>query len=170
VKERISALMDDEAAGHEVAGSIESLKTEGEARESWRAYHLIGDVMRETELLSGGFNARLRARLEKEPTVMAPGASHARPERARWRVLSAAASVAAVALVGGVYFSSLQQPEAPLAKAPANPPAPEAASQLVHVAPPETADDYLLAHQGYSPRVSFQGMAVRVANEARGGR
>jgi sigma-E factor negative regulatory protein RseA len=169
VKETVSALMDGEAARHEAAGSIESLRTEGEARETWRTYHLIGDAMRDTRMLSAGFGARLGARLEQEPTVMAPGASRWRPERARWRVMSAAASVAAVALVGGVYFSSLQQNESPVAKTPAAP-ATEAAPQLVHVAPPETVDDYLLAHQGYSPRVSFQGLAVRVANEGRAAR
>jgi hypothetical protein len=29
---------------------------------------------------------------------------------------------------------------------------------------PSAANDYLLAHQGFSPRVSFQGMAPYVRN------
>lgn len=170
MKERISALIDGESDRHEAAGAFEALRSEGDARESWRTYHLIGDAMRDTEMLSPGFGARLKARLEKEPTVVAPGRSRWRPERVQWRVMSAAASVAAVALVAGVYFSSLQQPDPQVAKAPAKPA--EEAPQVVHVAPPDTADDYLLAHQGYSPRVSLQGMApyVRVAGEGRGGR
>jgi hypothetical protein len=38
------------------------------------------------------------------------------------------------------------------------------------VAPPEAANDYLLAHQGYSPRISLQGMAPYVRTVSSDGR
>jgi hypothetical protein len=78
--------------------------------------------------------------------------------------LSAAASLAAVALVGWLAFapqpaSQLTTP-APVAQAPA-----EAKPNLVPL--PTAANDYLLAHQGFSPRVRLQGMApyVRTVSE-----
>jgi hypothetical protein len=47
--------------------------------------------------------------------------------------------------------------------APQQQPAPEVAQVQPNLVPPPTAaNDYLLAHQGFSPRVSFQGMAPYV--------
>ncbi|MGH8704696.1 MAG: hypothetical protein ACREUO_04660, partial [Burkholderiales bacterium] len=93
----------------------------------------------------------------------------------RWIALSAAASVAAVALVGWLAFAPQQgagpaprlaqspqpvvQIQQPVAKAP-QPVVP--AKVAAQVLPPDAANDYLLAHQGYSPRVSLQGMAPYV--------
>jgi hypothetical protein len=36
------------------------------------------------------------------------------------------------------------------------------AAQTVQVSPPDSANDYLYAHQGYSPRNSLQGVAPYV--------
>ncbi len=47
------------------------------------------------------------------------------------------------------------------------------ATDLAQVPPPDATNDYLLAHQGYSPRNSLQGVApyVRtVSSDARGTR
>jgi sigma-E factor negative regulatory protein RseA len=158
MKAKISALMDGELERREAGGALDALRNEGEARDLWRSYHLIGDAMRDTPQLSAGFAARVTAKLSDEPTVLAP---RARPmlEQRRWQLLSAAASVAAVAFVSFAYFS--QDPAAPAA--PVATGAPSAAqAETAQVAPPETANDYLLAHQGYSPRNSLQGMAAYV--------
>ncbi|HUK04819.1 MAG TPA: sigma-E factor negative regulatory protein [Burkholderiales bacterium] len=160
MKSKISALMDGELDGREAAGALESLRSEGEARETWRTYHLIGDAMHDAHRLSGGFAIRLAARLAAEPTVLAPRRSVGRVlEQHRWQVLSAAASLAAVAFVSVTFFS--QEPAAP------EPPVAAAGGgaqqvELVQVAPPEAANDYLLAHQTYSPRMPLQGIAPYV--------
>ena len=77
----------------------------------------------------------------------------------QWRfALPAMAAAAAVALVSWVAFAP--QPQAPRTEvAQAKPPA--------QVLPPRAANDYLLAHQGFSPRVALQGMApyVRTVSE-----
>ncbi len=170
---KISELIDGELARHEAGGAFDALRGDGEARHRWRTYHLIGDAMRETPLLSADFSARLAARLAGEPTVLAPPPLPLRRpvlERRRWQLLSAAASITAVAFVSFAYFS--QDPAVvapPLASVTPVAPAVESAQ----VAPPEAANDYLLAHQGYSPRNSLQGMApyVRtVSSQAPGGR
>jgi sigma-E factor negative regulatory protein RseA len=168
MKSRISALMDGELDAREAGGSIDLLGREGEARETWRTYHLIGDSMRDTRLLSAGFAARVGEKLAAEPTVLAP---KSRPvfEQRRWQLLSAAASIAAVGFVSMTFFT--QDPLAPAVPAVPQAAAPQA--EIAQVAPPEAADDYLLAHQGYSPRNSLQGVApyVRtVSSDSRGSR
>jgi sigma-E factor negative regulatory protein RseA len=104
--------------------------------------------------------------LAAEPTVLAP--QRARPESRTWFALSAAASFAAVALVGWLAFAP--PPGGPqLAQAPAAAQPQIALAQPEIVPPPSAANDYLLAHQGFSPHVSFQGMApyVRSVSEVR---
>ena len=163
MKERISELLDGELEAREAAGPLDALRAEGEARDAWRNYHLIGDAMRDTRLLSPGFAARVVARLAQEPTVMAPVRRAATPQRQRWQFLSAAASVAAVALVGWVAFgiqgnNGGEMAQVATGKAAAIP----AVAQVAQVAPPATADEYLYAHQGQSPRNSLQGVAPYV--------
>jgi sigma-E factor negative regulatory protein RseA len=159
MKDRISELMDGELDERAAADAIRTLGRGGEALEAWRAYHLIGDSMRETRLLSAGFSARVAARLAAEPTVLAP--QRARAESRTWFALSAAASFAAVALVGWLAFA----PQSGVVPQQAQAPAPAAVAQAAPLAmPPSAANDYLLAHQGFSPRVSFQGMAPYVRN------
>ena len=164
MKARISALVDGDLERHEAAAPLEALGVEGDARETWRTYHLIGDAMRDASMLSPGFAARVAAKLAEEPTVLAP-ARIAAAQRPRWQLLSAAASLAAVALVGWVAFGP--QDGAPqLAQAPeanvALKETAQASPQPAVVPPPETAHDYLYAHQGYSPRNSLQGVAPYV--------
>lgn len=160
--------LDETAAG----AAIETVQREGEAGEAWRTYHLIRDAMTDTRLLSAGFDARLAKRLAAEPTVLAPPARRAavtKPEARRWLPMAAAAS-AAFALVGWMAFAP-QPAVAPQQVAVASKPVAaatkpvEAAKEQPRVVPtpiPVSANDYLLAHQGFSPRVSLQGMAPYV--------
>jgi len=158
---KISAFMDGELAQHEAGAALESLRDEGAARDAWRSYHLIGDLMRDPNTLSRGFGAgfssRVAERVAQEPTVLAP--SRRRTEAARKPVwaLSAAASLAAVALVGWVAFGPREEPQLAV-----SPPQVLVAQEAPQVAPPAAANDYLLAHQGYSPRNSLQGAAPYV--------
>lgn len=166
MKSRISALMDGELAPHETSGALEALRVEGEAREGWRRYHLIGDLMRDSHSFSAGFAVRVAQRIAQEPTVLAPARRKIQAVRMPVWALSAAASLAAVALVSWVAFGPTDEPQLARNQAPVL-----AASETPQVAPPDAANDYLLAHQGYSPRNGLQGMApyVRtVSGEARG--
>ena len=171
MKAKISALMDSELERREAEAALDALGSEGEARDSWRAYHLIGDSMRDARLLSAGFAARVAETIALEPAVLAPARPQRQAANAPLWALSAAASLAAVALVGWLAFAPQPQDEPQVAKAP--PPQAVPMKEVAQVAPPDAADDYLLAHQGYSPRNSLQGLApyVRtVSAEARGAR
>ena len=179
----VSTLMDGELEGDEAAREIARLKVSsadapGRERETWDAYHLIGDVMRDgaagVPLLSAGFSTRFCERLAQEPTVLAPRAMRV-PRVARKvqaYALSAAASVAAVAVVAWMALGtpgtpSLLKPDTPavLAQAPLTP----RTQPLVAVLPPQFAKahdaaskhmhEYLLAHQGISPTTAIQGVA-----------
>ena len=138
--------LDDQAA----AELIQTLGAQREALDTWRVYHLISDALRENQPLPGRFAAPARPR--------------------RWFALPIAASLAAVSLVGWLAFAPQREAaQPPLAQAVAPAPAPRAAP----VPLPTAAGDYLLAHQGVSPRFSIQGMApyIRsVSDEAQGAR
>ena len=71
--EKISAFMDGEVDGVQVQGQITRLKEDAVLRESWDAYHLIGDTLRgERKLMSRDFTEKFRIQLATEPTVLAP--------------------------------------------------------------------------------------------------
>ena len=149
MNERISSLMDGELDDHAAGELIQALGSEREALETWCTYHLISDALRENQPL--------------------PHAAIAPAQPRRWVALPIAASLAAVSLVGWLAFAPQQEAPQPvvaqvLPQLPAKP-------ATVVVPLPSATSDYLLAHQGFSPRVSFQGMApyVRsVSAEARG--
>jgi sigma-E factor negative regulatory protein RseA len=163
--EKISHLMDGELDGKAAAGAIDALEREGEALDAWRMYHLISDAMRDTRMLSPGFAQRVADALAKEPTVVAPRRllQEPRPERQRVALpAAAAASVAAVGLVGWLAFSPAPEPgTAQMARTPS---VQSVLPPVVSLRPPtvplpSAMPDYLLAHQGFSPRLSLHGMA-----------
>ena len=71
--ENISALVDGELPQSEQELAFAALGT-AEGQAAWRAYHLTGDVLRDSVdgALSDSFNAHLAARLAREPDSEAP--------------------------------------------------------------------------------------------------
>ena len=157
MKDRISVLMDGELDDGSAARVIDALASEGESREAWRTYHLISDALGKSRMLSAGFSDRVAAALAAEPTVLAPRRLAREPRR--W--LALAAGVAAVSLVGWLGFAPQPPAVAPVAQAPKSTVAPMVAKEAnaAAVPLPSGTNDYLLAHQAFSPRMSFQGMA-----------
>ncbi len=163
MKERISELMDGELEPREARQAIDALVRDTQALDTWRRYQLISDAMRDTPLLSAGFAERLAARLEREATVMAPGRLAGQPRASQpWLPMPAAvaASLAALALVGWLAFSPQAQAPAPVPVAQVQPERKALPEKPQNVPLPHATPDYLLAHQGFSPRVSLQGMAA----------
>lgn len=169
--DRISAFMDGEADKGEARQAALRLKGNGECCEAWETYHLIGDAMRaEVGSLRGDFGPRFRALLEAEPTVIAPRFAFRRFAPV---ALSAAASLAAVAVVVSLVFTenplkpvdqvaTVVKPEVAPVKAVSVAAAPRpvlAANQL-------RVNEYLRAHQEYSPSTALQGVAPYVRTVA----
>ncbi len=159
MKENLSAWMDGELSGEQARPLLPQLKRDGGLRSDWDGYHLIGDALRGVH--GPDLCARIRARLDTEPTVLAPQRRDA-AEKLRRYALSAAASVAAVAFVGWMALPGRQ--DAPQIAA-----VPAAEIKQVAVPAGEGAADYLLAHQRYSPSSAMQGVApyVRTVAEER---
>jgi sigma-E factor negative regulatory protein RseA len=153
--DKISALMDGELDERQAREQLARLKAEQDLARCWQTFHLIGDALRGDQALSHRFDQRLTARLAEEPTVLAPRRSTAR--RAVAYALSAAASLAAVALVAWVALVNnplAPQPEIAKAPAAATPPA-----QLASVPSDGKMNEYLIAHQEFSPSTALQGLA-----------
>ncbi|MCB6182246.1 sigma-E factor negative regulatory protein [Leeia sp. TBRC 13508] len=110
MNERISALMDGELSGEEAAAVLEWIKHNPEAAEVWASYHVIGESLKHHDFLASNIRSRVASRLEQEPTILSP-ASYSKPVKRTWIALSAAASIAAVAVLGVVSFQRTHQAE-----------------------------------------------------------
>lgn len=181
--DKISALMDGELDARQSDQQYTRLKQDAEARACWNTYHLIGDALRRDSIVSTNFSAKLGARLEQEPTVLAPQRSQMRPvKRSTAYALSAAASLSAVALVAWMAFNNPLAPQpdsvstsvtstvsssvASSASAPVAPSAPVTTLTPVSVQPQLASvpsngkmNEYLMAHQEFSPSTAIQGVA-----------
>jgi sigma-E factor negative regulatory protein RseA len=157
--ERISAFMDGELESTEAAAQIGRLKQEANLRETWETYHLIGDALRGEARMSRGLTARICVRLREEPTMLAPR-SLPTIRSVRRLALPIAASVGGAALVAwlALFNNPLSGPapgSGPLAQKGAGP-----AQGTAVAAPAKGAmNDYLLAHQQFSPSTTMQGVA-----------
>lgn len=182
----LSALADGEVDATDVGrGCAAWAVADGDARSSWHAYHLIGDVLRSGDLANPpgrdrAFLQRLSARLDDEPVVLAPAPLPvATPLRRRPSWLMPAAMAAGVMALATVMVLALAPSgggsSAPqLAAAPAAPTqvagaalptaaAPELAAQGGRVLRDAQLDRYLRAHREYATAVpgSLPGGASR---------
>jgi len=111
MKNQLSALMDGELDVEEVEHLMSAMKTNGDVKESWKHYHLIGDAMRGDADTSPDLSAKIMQALEDEPTVLAVNKQiKEAPTEIKKRGVktpmfwSVAASVAAVMFVGLMVF------------------------------------------------------------------
>jgi sigma-E factor negative regulatory protein RseA len=151
MKQEISALMDGELFEDEAEGLFDRIKRDSDTHHDWALYHLIGDVLRQPEHIHCDLSESVRERMQDEPVVLAPR-SRAVKQKMRTFALSAAASLVAV---GVVAWMSLQiTPEA----------GPQLAMQQTALRPVSMqmlpkSNDYLMAHQEFSPSIDMNGGA-----------
>jgi negative regulator of sigma E activity len=118
---------------------------------TWACYHTIGDALRGETPVTRSVGVAVARQLSAEPTVLAPRMSPI-SRTASW-AWAAAASVAAVTVVGWTAYSLIDATPAGFAKAG------EAgamrAAQIRQITVPA---DYLLAHQEYAPANALQSV------------
>ena len=145
-RQALSALVDGEADARGAASLSALWRDDAEARACWHRYQLIGDALRSEELAGqdgdAAFLARLRARLEQEPVVLAPSpkpVAPARPRSAmrRWAPPAAVAAgflavAGALTVMRGEAPSAMQGGE--LTQAPATAPVLAVAAPVVTAA------------------------------------
>ena len=149
MKQEISALMDGELFEDEAEGLLDRIKRDHDVRKDWEVYHLIGDVLRQPEHIHCDLSGKVRKRMQDEPTVLAPRGRTVK-QKIRTVALSAAASVAAV---GVVAWMSLQIGHETAPQMAMQQPAPRSASAQIR----PKSNDYLMAHQEFSPRIDMSG-------------
>ncbi len=185
-REQISALADGELADEHIELALAALRQE-EGRTDWEVYHQIGDVLRSDDMavrLSPGFAARMAARLEAEPTIVAPkpaqnqagsddvkrGASQAR----RWAIpsMAAAAAMATVAFFTTPQLMVALKGDGEASQTTKMASGVEQAGVVAASAPEGVVlrdpriDDYLMAHQRFSPSVYSSAQFARSATFA----
>jgi sigma-E factor negative regulatory protein RseA len=144
--ERVSTLMDGELDDADVESVCRELRDPVHAV-TWTCYHVIGDALRGSADISSGFSARFSERLAAEPTILAPQRERPRPLAIAW---AAAATVAAVGVVGWVSFQTM--PETAVATAV------RATTVSAADVRPRVDNEYVLVHQEYSPTTVLHGV------------
>lgn len=151
MNENISRLMDGELDPSELDGVCAGLR-QPDVMTTWTCYHVIGETLRGTPALAVVSSARFAARLAAEPTVLAPRPRPASSGVGTW-AFAAAATVAAITVVGWTAMSVLGDTPTAVAKA-----GEASAVSAARVRPAAVPADYLLAHQEYSPAAAIQGV------------
>jgi len=151
MKQDISALMDGELFDDEAESLLDKVKRDAGAQRDWEMYHLIGDVLRQSEHIHSDLSAKVRERMQDEPVILAPRI-RATNQKVRSFALSAAASLVAV---GVVAWMSLQiSPETRPQLAMNHGDLRQTTAQIQ-----PRANDYLMAHQEFSPSADMNGGA-----------
>ena len=161
--ERISEFMDGEIDESDVAVQVRRMKEDSQLKARWGTYHLIGDILRGEKMgLSRDFNAKLSAKLAAEPTILAPRSRTPLRMNVRRFALPVAASLGGVTLVAWLVL--FNNPFAPQQENLALKPAVPLVAQTQLAANPAGGEvnDYLLAHQQFSPSTTMQGAASYV--------
>lgn len=151
MKKEISALMDCELFEDEAESLLDRIGRGTDAHKDWEVYHLIGDVLRQPDHIHCDLSAKVRERLREEPTVLAPR-GHAVKRKVRTVALSAAASLAAVGVVAWMsqQIGSETLPQMAMQNNALRP---------VSMQIQSNSNDYLMAHQEFSPSTDMNGGA-----------
>lgn len=171
--ELVSALVDGQLRGDEFSQAMALLERSGAARQSWHAYHVVGDALRTGPAVVSAHEAdfvlRLRARLQQDPM---PSGLQAAPDSMNadafmpassandhhWRLVVGLASVAMVGVIAWQGFQGSGSPQAQLASVPvANP----ASTPQLAMSPPimlrdPQLDALLAAHRQFGGTSALQ--------------
>lgn len=146
--EEVSLLVDGELDAERVERACLGLRAPA-AVQTWVCYHVIGDALRGQCALTPGFAAGFSARLASEPTILSPPRPRPSPAAV---ALAVAATVAAVGVVGWIALTTMPVPPEAIATA----------QQAGGIRPVDSrrpvVNEYLLAHQEYSPTTAIQGL------------
>lgn len=151
MKNNISALMDGELFEDETEALFNGIKRDSEAHRDWAAYHLIGDVLRQPEYIHRDISGRVRELMQREPTVLAPR-TRGLTQKVRNIALSAAASLMALGVVAWMSVQITPETNPQLAMQQTN-------SRPVSMQTQSKSNDYIMAHQEFSPSNDMNGGA-----------
>ena len=151
MKQDISALMDGELFEDEAESLLKRVERHSDARKDWEIYHLIGDVLRQPDHIHSDLSGKVRECMRDEPTLFVRH-SHAAKQRMLAFTLSAAASLSAVGVVAWMAMQIGSENSSKMAMT-------QNTVLPVHVQIQPKANDYLIAHQEFSPSTDMNGGA-----------
>jgi sigma-E factor negative regulatory protein RseA len=179
IREQVSAFLDGELPNTETELLLKRLTRDGELRESFGRYALIGEALRGagSHLLTRGFAARVNLAIDGEPAQV-PGHVHQARASRWWRplagvtVAAGVATVAIVALQQRAISPGLRAASAPTAQnagVPQSSAAAGAREALSYTVPVRSADvpaalapgrltNYVFAHSKYSLGLGQRGV------------
>ncbi|NDU90878.1 MAG: sigma-E factor negative regulatory protein [Ferrovum sp.] len=98
--ERLSAAMDGELDDENLPRLLGGCRHDPDLQQSWHAFHLIGETLRDSRLPPARLHSRIAQALKDEPTVLVPGKSSMAPplpldgvSQRRWLAMAAAIAV-----------------------------------------------------------------------------
>ena len=101
MNEKISEIIDHRGTPRQRQSVFDHILADDGARRAWQRYHLIGCVLRgEVRQTGMDLSARIRTRLEREPTTLAPVPARATP----WKSAGMLALAASIALAAVIIF------------------------------------------------------------------
>jgi sigma-E factor negative regulatory protein RseA len=179
VQERISIFADGETSDEQLDIALADLRN-AEGKATWELYHQIGDLLRSDEMatpLSAGFAARMAQRLAAEPVLIAPAIAGRGKKGGVRRVALPGVLAAAAAAVA---FVATPQLMVAMQGGPAASPAIAVISDsgvsrtaltgndagAGMVMRSQGIDEYLMAHQRFSPSVYSSAQYARAATFA----
>jgi sigma-E factor negative regulatory protein RseA len=168
-REQISAFADNELSDGHADIALAALRQQ-DGRDTWNLYHQIGDALRSDDLntqLSADFAARMFARLDAEATIMVPADKRVNvAKEVSIRRFAMPGMAAAVAVAAFLTVPQMMTPNAPAVTAAVAPETIMVASKDGDVLRDPRIDDYLLAHQRFSPSVYSSAQYARAATFA----
>jgi sigma-E factor negative regulatory protein RseA len=158
LKKNISVLMDGELCDEDAEILLRELKWDPAAYQEWESYHLIGDVLRQSDYLPRSISDTFFARLHEEPIIFAPQIK--RKSKVDVMAISAIAAGVVVVLLTWLSLkvdlgSEYKGNRPPLANGPIS-------SQFARA----ELNDYLVAHHEYSPATDVRGASSYIHNVA----
>jgi negative regulator of sigma E activity len=166
MKSELSFLLDNELDADRQQVLLTAMRNDAKLRSAWDDYLLIGDALRRSPDLHVDLTSRVMDELRHEPTVLAP---RVRPSPGALRYGAAlAASLTGVAVVGWLALQPMQPTPSLLQKTPLATVQPTKLA-TVAVANAGRMQEYLVAHQAYSPSNRFDGGAsyIRTVSASR---
>ena len=178
-REQISAFADNELSDGHLDVTLATLRQQ-EGRDTWNLYHQIGDALRSDDLntqVNPGLTSRIFASLDAEPTIMVAAKQRlpvAKQDMFK-RFAMPGMAVAAVAVAAFLTVPQMMTTQnasmnasnpTPIVLASAAPDKMTVASQDGEVLRDPRIDEYLLAHQRFSPSVYSTAQYARSATFA----
>lgn len=159
IRQQISELVDGELDPDYVSLLVSQLR-EPEIRVDWDMYHRIGDVLRSEQMAAeprAGFAERISARLEREPSFIAPRRKPSGGRLQSWPVALAAVAAAAMGfMLSPSLFHSPVDGKAPASLAAQSPASSQAllvdaGNRMAHTAVAIDTADYIRLHHSANP-------------------